>query len=94
MTTTARLNLNDIELCGFGWDELLLSTIRHPGIRVGCTDGAYLAEHIFMGLELANPSGFSPITTEGGKKNWKMGVGWLMGLEPTTTGITILDSTN
>ena len=22
------------------------------------------------------------------------GVGWLMGLEPTTTGITILDSTN
>ena len=25
---------------------------------------------------------------------FSMRVGWLMGLEPTTTGITILDSTN
>ncbi len=26
--------------------------------------------------------------------SWNGGVGWLMGLEPTTTGITIRDSTN
>jgi len=28
------------------------------------------------------------------QNNLKRAMGWLMGLEPTTTGITILDSTN
>ena len=37
-----------------------------------------------------------PETTKPGKNRAKylIHMGWLMGLEPTTTGITILDSTN
>ena len=38
----------------------------------------------------------SPETTKPGRNRaeYLIDMGWLMGLEPTTTGITILDSTN
>ncbi len=42
------------------------------------------------------PTRTNPETTKPGRNRAKclIYLGWLMGLEPTTTGITILDSTN
>lgn len=66
--------------------------LRIPRLRSGPPDGVLWEAHRASLVELK--VGSRPTATGRTQREINSELGWLMGLEPTTTGITILDSTN
>ncbi len=70
---------------GTGLQALALAEGLHSGLR--------MQEAPHMAGLLLHPH-YAPTPVGSRMSNGFQKLGWLMGLEPTTTGITILDSTN
>ena len=69
-----------------GWADIKM-VLRYAHLAPG-----YVAQYANNALLTISPTNPEEVSDDSqGKKD---GMGWLMGLEPTTTGITIRDSTN